>query len=155
MALEYTNEIVIACPMAHVASVFSDKDQIGDWQRGFVSLKVKSGHPGANGSTAELLYLNRGKEMIMTETIEDNSLPHHFHGLYDMPGIHNVQRHYFEDLGDGTTHWRGETEFQFSQWTMRIMGRLMPGMFRKTSQRFMDDFKDWIENGVSARTKPH
>ena len=29
----------------------------------------------------------------------------------------------------------------------------MPGMFRKTSQRFMEDFKDWIENGNSARNK--
>jgi len=28
-------------------------------------------------------------------------------------------------------------------------------MFRKTSQRFMDDFKDWIENGISARSKSH
>lgn len=155
MALRYTNEIVIDCPLEQVASVFSDKDQIGDWQRGFVSLKVTSGLPGANGSTAELLYLNRGKEMTMTETITDNGLPHHFHGRYDMPSIRNVQRNFFEALNDGSTRWRSETEFQFAHWSMRILGRCMPGMFRNTSQRFMDDFKDWIENGVSARTKPH
>ena len=155
MALEYVNEIVVACPLEKVIAVFSDKNQIGDWQRGFLSLKETSGLPGASGSTAELLYLSRGKEMKMTETITDNGLPSHFHGEYDMPGIHNVQHNYFEELGNGTTRWRSETKFEFVQWHMRILGRLMPGMFQKTSQRFMDDFKDWIENGVSARTKPH
>ena len=155
MALTYANEIVINRPLEQVASVFSDKEQIGDWQRGFVSLEETSGHPGANGSTSELLYLNRGKEMRMEEKITDNGLPHHFHGHYNMPGIRNVQRNFFEELTDGSTRWRSETEFQFDEWPMRIMGRLMPGMFRKTSQRFMDDFKDWIENGISARSKSH
>lgn len=153
MALTYTNQIELNRPIAAVTAVFSDKEQIGDWQRGFVSLTEKTGAPGQNGSTASLVYNNRGREMTMVETITDNGLPHHFHGEYAMPGIHNRQRNFFEDLGQDRTLWRSETTFHFERFPMKLMGALMPGMFRKTSQRFMDDFKDWVENKVSARTK--
>lgn len=153
MPLTYENRIELDKDIDSVAAVFSDRHQIADWQRGFERMVEKEGRPGAKGSTAELTYNNRGRKMKMTETITDNGLPHHFHGCYDMPGIHNVQRNFFEDIGGGRTLWRSSTEFQFDSLGMRLMGALMPGMFRKTSQRFMEDFKDWIENGNSARNK--
>ena len=153
MPLIYQNRIELEKDIQAVVSVFSDRHQIADWQRGFISMEEKKGEPGANGSTAELTYNNRGREMKMMETITDNGLPHHFHGHYEMPGIRNIQRNFFDDLGHGRTLWRSETEFQFDSFAMRLMGKLMPGMFKKTSQRFMDDFKDWIENGHSARQK--
>ena len=112
MPLHYSNRIELDKDVQTVVSVFSDRHQIADWQRGFISMEEKQGEPGANGSTAALTYNNRGREMKMMETITDNGLPHHFHGHYEMSG-----------------------------------------MFKKTSQRFMEDFKDWIENGHSARQK--
>ncbi len=153
MGLKYSNIIVLEKSVEEVVAVFGDRHQIGDWQRGFVSLKEQEGAPGADGSTAVLHYQNRGRDMTMIETITDNGLPHHFHGRYDMEGVRNVQRNFFKDLGDGRTEWRSESEFEFDALFMKAMGLMLPGMFRKTSQRFMDDFKDWIEHGVSARNK--
>ena len=153
MGLEYGDSIELDKSLEEVVAVFEDRNQIGDWQRGFVSLEEMEGAPGANGSKAILCYRNRGRDMTMIETITDNGLPHHFHGRYDMDGIRNVQRNFFKDLGNGRTEWRSESTFEFDSFLMKVMGKLMPGMFRKTSQRFMDDFKDWMENGRSARDK--
>lgn len=153
MPLLYENRIEIDKPLAVVVAVFSDRDQVADWQRGFISMTEKDGEPGANGSTAVLVYNNRGREMTMLETITDNGLPHHFHGSYDVTGVHNIQRNFFKEIGEGRTEWRSQSEFRFEAFGMKVMGKLMPGMFKKTSQRFMEDFKDWVENGVSARHK--
>lgn len=153
MGLNYGNSIILDKALEDVVAVFEDRHQIGDWQRGFVGLEEQQGAPGSNGSKAVLHYRNRSRAMTMVETITDNGLPHHFHGRYEMDGVRNVQRHFFKDLGDGRTEWRSESIFEFDSLLMKVMGRLMPGMFRKTSQRFMDDFKDWIENGISARDK--
>ena len=153
MPLTYENRIELNKPISDVTAVFADKDQIPDWQRGFIRITERDGQPGADGSTAELVFNNRGREMTMLETITENGLPHHFHGTYDVSGVHNVQRNFFKDLGDGRTLWRSESEFHFEKWPMKLMGTLMPGLFKKTSQRFMDDFKLWIEDGISARDK--
>ena len=46
--------------------------------------------------------------------------------------------------------WVSESEFQFQGFGMKLFGFLMPGAFKKQSQKYLNDFKNFVENGTSV-----
>ena len=80
----------------------------------------------------------------MIETITVKNLPHEFSGTYEAKGVWNEVKNYFEQIDDQTTRWRSESYFKFSGF-MKIIGFLMPGSFKKQSQKYLDQFKAFAE----------
>jgi len=62
-----------------------------------------------------------------------------------------AQRDRIIDAGPATTLWESESEFRFDGLLMKLMGRLMPGTFRKQSRQHMQDFKAFAEHGTDVR----
>ena len=62
----------------------------------------------------------------------------------------NIQKNYFKEVDANTSKWISESEFQFSSFGMKLMGWLMPGAFRKQSQKYLEDFKRFAETGESV-----
>jgi len=85
----------------------------------------------------------------MIETILKRNFPHEFHATYDAKGVHNIQKNYFKAVNENTTKWISESEFEFSGFFMKLMGFLMPGMFKKQSVKYLKDFKAFAEEGTS------
>ncbi len=85
------------------------------------------------------------RKMTMIETITKKNLPDEFNGTYETDGAFNIVNNRFTELDGGKTHWISESEFQFSNFFMKLMGKLMPGAFKKQSQKFMDNFKNFAE----------
>ena len=84
------------------------------------------------------------REIEMIETITRRNLPAEFHGTYEAKGVYNIQKNFFTALGENRTKWVSESEFKFSG-MMKLMGWLMPGAFKKQSQKYLDDFKAFAE----------
>ena len=55
------------------------------------------------------------------------------------------------EAGPQKTLWESESEYRFSRLSMRLVGLLMPGAFRKQSQGHMQDFKAFAEQGKDVR----
>ena len=98
----------------------------------------------------KLIYKIGKRKIELIETITHNNLPYEFHGTYKAKGVHNIQENYFESTVNGHTKWISKTEFMPLTFMMRIMMALMPRAFKKQSIKYMQDFKNFVENGTSV-----
>lgn len=148
--MKYTTEVIINKPRKEVIEKLDSLENMKHWQRGLVNATPLEGTPGEEGATMKLEYKMGKREMEMKETIIKRNLPEEFHATYDAKGVHNIQQNYFKEVDQNTTKWVSESEFQFQGFGMKLIGFLMPGAFKKQSQKYLNDFKNFVENGTSV-----
>jgi hypothetical protein len=148
--MKYTTEVTINLPREEVIKKLDNAENMKHWQRGLLGYELLEGTPGAPGAKMKLEYKMGKREMSMTETITKNEFPSEFHANYDAKGVHNIQKNYFHEVDGSTTKWVSESEFQFAGFGMKLLGWLMPGAFKKQSQKYLNDFKAFAENGTSV-----
>lgn len=142
--MKYTNEVEINQPLEKVIELFDNPANMSKWQPGFISMEHLNGVPGQAGAKSKLKYKMGKRDVEMIETIDHRDLPHAFHGTYETKGVYNIQKNFFCEIGPGKTKWISESEFKFSG-LMKLIGWLMPGAFRKQSQKYLDLFKEFAE----------
>lgn len=148
--MKYITEIEINLPRDEMLALLDDPRNMEHWQRGLQSYRQLAGEPGKEGARMELEYQIGKRHLLLVETIIKRNLPDEYHLTYDAKGVHNIQKNYFEALGETRCKWISETEFQFSSFPMKLMGLLMPGTFRKQSMAYLRDFKNFAETGASV-----
>lgn len=142
--MKYTNEVIIELPREKVVALFENPDNLAKWQPGFISMELIEGKPGEVGSQHKLKYKMGKRDIEMTETITKSKLPDLFGATYQAKNVFNIIDNHFEDLGNGRTRYSTDNEFKMSG-TMKIFGWLMPGAFKKQSQKYLDLFKEFAE----------
>lgn len=147
--MKYTTEITVDLPINEFVEKLDNPENMKHWMRNFIRYQQISGEPGQEGSKMTLTF-KRGKgEMSMVETIIKRNFPDEFHGSYETKGVYNLQKNYFYPINESQTKWVSETEFQFSNFGLKLMGFLMPGAFKKQLLQYAKDFKNFAENGTS------
>ena len=132
-----------------VVDLFDKPENMQHWQDGFISFEHKSGTPGEVGSQSHIRYNIRGKKMLLLETVSHKKLPEAYYGTYEGDFGKNTMHNHFTVLDRHKTRWDAEVEYiKMNGFMMKMMSRLMPGMFQKQTQKWMDQFKEWSE-GVS------
>lgn len=147
--MKYTNEVIINAPREKVVELFNDPNDLAKWQEGFISMELLEGNPGAVGSKHKLRYKMGKREIEMIETITQYNLPDTFSATYEAKNVFNSIDNYFEATDDGTTRYWTANEFKLSG-TMKLFGWLMPGAFKKQSQKYLNDFRDFVEKEVGS-----
>lgn len=145
--MKYSNEVIINAPINRVIELFDNADNLKHWMTGLQSFEHLSGTPGQQGAKSKMVFLHGKRRMEMIETILVRDLPAEFTGQYDTQGAVSTTRNRFIDLGNGTTRYINDNEFQFSGF-LKIIAWLMPGAFKKQSQKFMEDFKRFVESRI-------
>lgn len=143
--MKYTNEVEINLPVSRVIELFDNPDNMKHWQKGFQSFEHISGTPGQLGAKSRLKYKMGKRDIEMVETITKRNLPEEFAGTYEVKGVMNIISNRFAALSENKTKWIADNEFQFKGF-MKIIAFLMPGAFKKQSQKFLDDFKTFAES---------
>lgn len=82
--------------------------------------------------------------MVMMETILPHQLPDDYAAAYEVNQVYNEVRHLFTELPDGSTRYTTENYFRFSG-VMKLCAPLLTGVFRKTSQQNLAQFKAYAE----------
>lgn len=152
--MKYTTEIIIELPREEVLEKLNNPENMKHWQRGLIGYEFLEGKPGANGAKMKLAYVMGKRNMSLVETIIENNMPEEFHATYNTKGVHNIQKNYFIELDAGRTKWVSESEFHFESLGMKVLGWLMPGAFKKQSMKYLIDFKNFAEKGISATNEP-
>ena len=142
--MKYTNEIIINADRAKVVELFDNPNNMDKWQPGFISMELVSGESGKPGAKSKLKYKMGKREIEMIETITERNLPETFSGTYEAKNVWNDVQNHFEELPDGKTKLWAESEFKLSGF-MKVMGWLMPGAFKKQSQKYLEYFKEFVE----------
>ncbi len=144
--MRYQNSIIINLPVEKVIELFDNPDNLKHWQKGLQSFEHLSGISGQPGAKSKLIFQMGKRRVEMIETVTERNLPLVFAGYYEATGVWNAVSNSFIDNGNGTTTWKTDTEFKFTNFMMKTIGFLMPGAFKKQSQVFLQDFKTWAES---------
>lgn len=142
--MKYENEVKIRLPREKVIRLFDSEENLFKWQPDLISFEHISGDKGEVGARSKLRYKMGKREIEMIETITVKNLPLEFSGTYEAKGVWNEVKNYFDEIDDQTTRWRSESYFRFNGF-MRIIAFLMPGSFKKQSQKYLDQFKAFAE----------
>ena len=145
--MKYNCEIEIDLPLNRVIELFDSTENLYKWQPGLISFEHLSGEPGQVGAKSKLQYNMGKREIEMIETITERKLPDELSCTYDAKGVFNSVKNNFVELTPNRTKWVTENEFQFSGF-MKLMGLLMPGAFKKESNKYLQQFKDFAESEV-------
>jgi len=147
--MKFSCKVEIELPRDIVVQLFDNPDNMPYWQDDFIAFEHISGTPGQEGSTAKVIY----KRVELLETVLENDLPNAFHGSYEGSWGKNLMNNYFEETGRQSTIWKAEVEYiAMENIMMKIMGRFFPGMFRKQTQKWMDQFKVFAERNGTSRS---
>ena len=147
--MKYINEVEINAPLDKVIVLFDDPANLAKWQPGLLSFEPVSGTPGQPGAKSKLKYRMGKRDVEMIETITVRDLPREFSGTYEAKGVFNYVTNRFEALGNSKTKYTTENEFKFKG-IMKLIGFLMPGAFKKQSQKYLDLFRDFAEKEVKS-----
>ena len=150
-SMKYSMSVDLDTPRDEVLQRFQDPESAQHWMRGLQYMKALDGSPGEVGSTSEMEFINGKRKIKMVETIKEKSLPDFMTFTYDAPGVHNIVKVKFEALEGGRTRYTTDQEFQFSSLAMKFFAWLMPGMFKKQSSMILNDFKQYVDEGISVK----
>lgn len=147
--MKYITEIQVEKSIQEVMELFKNPDYLKSWQRGLKSTKLLKGKSGEEGAKRKLEINLEGRNITMIETITKCDLPQHWHAKYTSQGLVSYQYNYFEAIDENNTYWKTTSEFEFSGF-MIIVGKVLPGLFKKRSETVMKDFKKFAEEGYSV-----
>ncbi len=144
--MKHKGAIEINQTLEKVAALFSDPRNLKEYQDGFVKKELISGEQGEVGSVSKMIYKHGKQDMILTETITKNELPHSFEAYYHHKHMDNTMKCNFTALDDKTTKYEFEYEYTRIDWIMpRLMAILFPSMYRKPAEKWLRQFKDFAE----------
>lgn len=145
-----------------MVQLLADPANLPMWLRGMVLHEPLSGMHGQVGTKSRVVMQSGNQTFEGTETITRRE-PADLHGIPRETVVHFdrelVGQGMWSDVRDRlteatpeTTLWVQDSEYRFSNLLMRLVGLLMPGVFRKQSQQHMEDFKAFAEQGKDVRT---
>ncbi len=144
--MKFTCSVEIDQPIKRVIQLFDNPANMKEWQDGFVSMELLSGVRGKVGAKSRLLYKS-GKHVVeLIETIQVKNLPQEKTALYEHKHMVNIMSNYFTALGTDKTKWEVVIEYtKFIGFFPKLMALLMPGVFKKQTQKWLDQFKKFAE----------
>ena len=144
--MQYKVEIMIDLPRDKMIEIFDNPDNLGKWQPTLLGIEHVEGEERTKGAKSRLRYKQGKGEMEMIETVLVYNMPDEFSCTYEANGVLNINKNLFYAEGD-KTRWVTDTEFQFSSLLMKIMGLLLPFMFKSQTNQMMKNFKRFAETG--------
>jgi len=144
--MKYTCTIEVALNREDCVQLWLDESKFGEWQDGFQHKKWIQGNPNETNSKSEIVWAQGKRKMELTETILENRLPEYILGEYVHIHMTNTQKISFEAISSQSTLIRSDVEYTaFHSFLPKIMAKLFPGMFKKQSQKWLDQFKALAE----------
>ncbi len=129
-----------------VVALFVDPNNLKEYQDGFQRKELISGSQGMDGAISKMYYKQGKRNMELTETITANRLPNSFDSTYNHKHMDNTMKCTFIALDDTTTRYSYEIEYTRINWVMpRLMAILFPGMYKKQVEKWMKQFKEFVE----------
>ena len=144
--MKYTCTVEIDLPIEKTAQLWNDEAYFSSWQDGFQSIELLSGEKDTIGAKSRILIDGKQK-MELIETIQLCNLPKEKKALYEHIHMTNTQHTQFEKINSIKTKFTSTVEYtKFNGFMIKVMAKLFPGMFKKQSQKWMDQFKTFAEN---------
>jgi uncharacterized membrane protein len=143
--MNYSNQIDINLPRARVVELFDNVDNLKHWMPGLVHFETYEGQSGKPGAKSRMEFQMGKRKIKMTETIVSNNLPDEMEGYYETNGMKNDIKVSFVEIEPNKTMYISESTFKFTG-VMWLIAPLMKKTFMKTSQDYLERFKEFAES---------
>lgn len=144
--MKFTCTVLIDKPREVVVDFFTNVDHMHEYQEGFQQKELLSGTAWEEGAVSKLYYQNGQRKMELTETILRNDLPNEFLASYFHTHTENTMRSIFTPLGSEQTRYDAEVHYTaFKGIVVKIMAFLFPFFFKKQVQKWLTNFKHFLE----------
>ena len=145
--MKFKGSIEINKPRNEVVKYFSDPTYLSEYQDGFVKKELIRGEAGKDGAVSMMFYNDGKREMELEETITANRLPERFESRYHHKHMDNTMACSFTVVDENTTRYEYEYEYTRINWVMpKLMAILFPSMYRKPAEKWLNQFKTFVEN---------
>lgn len=129
-----------------VTQLWINPDYLKEYQDGFIKKELVSGVSGETGAISNMYYKMGKHDMELKETIIANLLPDSYEGFYHHKHMDNTMKCMFTVLNEGSTRYEMEVEYTRINWFMpKLMAILFPSMYRKQGEKWMKQFKEFVE----------
>ena len=129
-----------------VVEYFINPQYLGEYQDGFIHKKLIRGKASQKHTVSKMYYKHGKIDMEIRETIIENNLPESLIGFYHHKHMDNYMRCKFTWLDNNKTLYESEIDYIRINWIMpRLMAILFPSMYRKQVEKWMRQFKEFVE----------
>ena len=148
--MNFTCTVDIQVPRSKVVALFEAVEHLKEWQDGFQSLTHLSGEKGKEGAKSKMVYHQKKRVIELEETILVSNFPEEFTGEYVHIHMTNTMQNIFTELDENTTRWTANIEYtKLNGFVVKVLAKLFPSMFRKQTQKWMDQFKAFAEREIA------
>ncbi|MGB0863268.1 MAG: SRPBCC family protein [Saprospiraceae bacterium] len=148
--MKYTCSVEIDAPIEKVVALWENEAYFKEWQDGFESIEYLEGTPNSIGAKARIVLQDKMR-IELIETIISINLPKEKTALYEHIHMTNTQTSRFEVISTNKTLYKSEVEYiQFNGFMIKLMAKLFPGKFKAQSQKWMNQFKIFVENSTKS-----
>lgn len=144
--MKFTCTVYINKPRQEVVDFFTNPDHIHEYQEGFQRKELISGAPWQKGCISKIYYQNGKRKMELTETVLLNDLPNEFLADYFHTHTENTMKSTFSVINTNETRYDAEIDYtKFKGPIVNIMAFLFPSFFKKQVQKWLINFKHFVE----------
>ena len=140
----YSATVSIDKPIDEVFSNFMQIDSVKNWIPDIKSVKPVNINPGITGSVYDVVVLNQGQEIIMTEKIMAYVLNEKVTLFYDAENMLKKDDYLFSEE-NGTTTITLNAACQSESFIMACMFPYFRGTFQAQDQSYLNNFKKFLE----------
>jgi hypothetical protein len=145
--MKFKCSTTINLPLERTVELFNKKEHCYKWQDGLQRIELIDGIEGQEGAKSKMHFKNKKYEFDLIETILVNNLPEEMTGLYEHKHMDNTMTNSFTAIDSHTTRYDVFIEYiKFKSFMPKLMAFLMPGMFKKQTQKWLDQFKLFAES---------
>ena len=143
-------EVTIDAGLGTVWAAFDDADNLPRWQSNLQAYVHKSGARGQPGAVTELIYDERGRKVVLKQTITERREPDFMAASYETPQATTLIVNHFEAIGNEQTRWSSWCNYRFSG-LMKVTSLFVAGAIRKRAQGDMERFKLMVESDLAGQ----
>jgi hypothetical protein len=145
--MKFTCTVHIHKSKQEVVDFFVNPDYLKEYQEGFQRKELISGSAWQEGAVSKLYYQQGKRKMELTETVIKNDLPDVFLAEYFHTHTENTMKSMFTSHGADETRYDAEIHYtKFKGVMVNIMVFLFPSFFKKQVQKWLTNFKHFIES---------
>lgn len=141
--MKFTCTTLIKKPINIVIGEFLNPESLKRSMKGFINKELLEGDMNQTGSRNKLIY----DKFEMEETIIENNLPTFFYAKYVHKHMSNTMKTTFKSLSNYETQVITEIHYTiFKGFIIKVMAKLFPNFFKKQTQKWLNEFKEYVEN---------
>ena len=144
--MRYQIELNINAPRENVVDLFLDVDNLREWQPSLVKFEmVTEGKFRGVGAQSRQFHKMNNNEAEVLATITHDNYPEEFFATFVSDGVWNLIENRFTEHNDNQTKWTLMAEYRCERFVMKALMFLFPSMFKKQTQQYMQNFKEFVE----------